>query len=213
MPSKKIPLLVATRYFFDKIKHIKKKKQSSASLGYQVQKGLLRLLDDHIYDPQGKPRYVKDDMMIVREPVTGLQQLNVVTISNSSISPILVRACIFNIHRPINPSANYAIFPKTSHGSVKISSSECFHLNLRPEIVFENGVIGHRTSDIGEQVLNNVPIKGVQFPMHGGEFVSLPYLQWVQTDCSKALNVLMNPQSSFSSLPNELKHYIFKFCI
>lgn len=210
----KHPHLISTREFVEKLDKIKKSSPSNEHAGYNAMWALCRLLDDHIYDDRDLPLCIKKDHLLVKEPNTGLflavkKETPHIRIDVRDI------ALSYDITRPKQAVVfgKYSYFPviQESETSWKLNGNS-WNTNIHIEPIFQNDIVGHRTGEIGEQLRNNVPIVGINLA-HLNERIDLPFLKWVQQDCSKALNVLMNPQSSFFDLPNELKQRIFYFCI
>lgn len=208
----KHPQLILTEQFVHKLSLIKKRYKQPSQVGQVVLKELLKLVDEHIYDAEGIPKMVLNDHLLVKEPSSGMllsHQLSKAKIS-IGIKDIMFE---YDLTRPPDAwSKNYALFP------CQQESKTLWKLNVAR---FKVGVIlypnfgetkGNYTAVIGEQVMRDQPITSISM-IEIPEKLRLPYLNWVQTDRSKALNALMHPKSSYFNLPNELKRHIFDFCM
>lgn len=203
--------LEATRRFVESLDKIKKSSPNHHHAGYNTLYHLKNLLDIHLYHYNDIPRMLIPDVLIVRgyhladmkrQPMKACLSMNSVSAK-------------FDVGKR-KGDGNYSCFPckQTAH-DVWDSTSNYFYSGIRIQPIFSDNSIAETCTQIGNQLERGNRIIGVSFPLkeNKSECIRFPFMKWVYEDYSKAMNVLMNPQSLFFNLPKELKKKIFDHCI
>lgn len=203
-------LIQKTRTFTEELNKLKKSTKSEERIGYVALKLLTQLLDDHIYSDGVIPSSVIKNYLLIKEPSPGLwlstdPSIPKLRMINHDIS------FSYELTPPKKGFGKYALFPAKQDSELNwtFSGGE-WGTDLHIEPIFGDNNVVNSTWQIGVNLRKNIPITAINLGRINRR-VDLPFLKWVHYDCSKSLNVLMNPESSFSHLPREIKELIFRF--